>query len=126
MQERLERAFGVGSDGGGDGDSDSGQDQMADALGKILALVKQVRLSPQARAYFQKCCRLTGTPPATLITWVRTRWASLHAFLTRVLALKDAVNQFVNTADDSDEVPNLRNKYYADFRLSRKDWERLS
>jgi hypothetical protein len=32
---------------------------------------------------------------------------------------------FVELADDSDEVPPLKGKQYADFRLDRKDWERM-
>jgi hypothetical protein len=35
------------------------------------------------------------------------------------------VNLFVELADDSDEVPPLKGKQYADFRLDRKDWERM-
>jgi hypothetical protein len=35
------------------------------------------------------------------------------------------VNLFVELADDSDEVPTLKGKEYADFRLDRKDWERM-
>jgi hypothetical protein len=35
------------------------------------------------------------------------------------------VNLFVELADDSDEVPSLKGKQYADFRLDRKDWERM-
>ena len=29
-------------------------------------------------------------------------------------------------ADDSEEVPKLKNKLYLDFKLSRDDWDRLS
>jgi len=35
------------------------------------------------------------------------------------------VNLFVELADDSEEVPSLKGKRYADFRLDRKDWERM-
>ena len=28
-------------------------------------------------------------------------------------------------ADDSEEVPKLKNKSYSDFKLSRDDWDRL-
>jgi hypothetical protein len=31
----------------------------------------------------------------------------------------------VQLADDSDKVPDLQRKSYADFRLNRKEWERL-
>jgi hypothetical protein len=36
-----------------------------------------------------------------------------------------AVNHFVQGADDSDEVPDLQGKSYSDFKLSRRDWEKL-
>jgi hypothetical protein len=36
-----------------------------------------------------------------------------------------AVNRFVQLADDSDKVPDLQGKSYADFHLNRKEWERL-
>ena len=32
---------------------------------------------------------------------------------------------FIKLADDSDEVPPLKGKEYADFRLDRNDWERM-
>jgi hypothetical protein len=35
------------------------------------------------------------------------------------------VNLFVELADDSEEVPALKGKRYADFRLDRKDWEKM-
>jgi hypothetical protein len=31
----------------------------------------------------------------------------------------------VQLADDSEEVPKLKNKSYSDFKLSRDDWDRL-
>jgi hypothetical protein len=31
----------------------------------------------------------------------------------------------VELADDSGDVPNLKGKFYADFRLNRRDWEKL-
>ena len=38
-----------------------------------------------------------------------------------------AVNRFVMLADDSDEVPDLAgDKRYADFKLTRKDWDHLA
>jgi hypothetical protein len=36
------------------------------------------------------------------------------------------VDQFVLLADASDKVPNLpKNRCYADFQLTKKDWDRL-
>jgi hypothetical protein len=35
------------------------------------------------------------------------------------------VNRFTQLADDSDEVPDLKNKKYRDFRLSKADWVKM-
>ncbi|KAJ8457093.1 hypothetical protein ONZ45_g18454 [Pleurotus djamor] len=114
-------------DGDDNGPPDGGDEaaEVADALGKALSLVKQIRLSPQARAYFARCCVYTNIAPLVLLTWVRTRWASLAAFLERLIFLRPAVNHFIQTADDSEEVPELRNRTYATFRLTKRDWEKL-
>ncbi|KAK6971364.1 ribonuclease H-like domain-containing protein [Favolaschia claudopus] len=97
-----------------------------DALGKALALVKQVRASPQAQAFFKKMCAESGTPVLQLLGWIRTRWASMFTFLDRLILLRPAVSRFVLLADDSPEVPNLVKKSYATFRLSRQDWDQLA
>jgi hypothetical protein len=39
--------------------------------------------------------------------------------------LNKGVNRFVQLTDDSDKVPDLQNKSYADFQLYRSDWEKL-
>jgi hypothetical protein len=134
------------ADGGADGDPDAEEDgeafDAADALGKALALVTQIRLSPQARAFFKKCCRECGAPDLELLTWIRTRWASLYYFLDRIIVLKavcsspahrvcclthssKGVNRFTQLADESDEVPDLQKKSYAQFKLSKADWGEL-
>ena len=114
----------------------------ADSIGKAILLVKQVclsqsnfagtniwstqiRASPQARAFFKKSCQQVGVPVLQLLLWIRTRWASLYAFLDRLLTLKKGVNHFVRLADDSDEVPNLKGKSYSDFQLRKQDWARV-
>lgn len=35
------------------------------------------------------------------------------------------MNRFTNLADESHEVPTLRNKSYKDFKLERSDWKQL-
>lgn len=35
------------------------------------------------------------------------------------------INRFIQLADESDEVPNLKGKLYADFRLSAPEWAEL-
>ncbi|KAJ7465531.1 hypothetical protein FB451DRAFT_1179014 [Mycena latifolia] len=72
-----------------------------DAVGKGLALLNQIRKSPQAQAFFAKTCSAVDVPVLQLLGWVRTRWASLYAFLDRILLLQKAVNQFASTADET-------------------------
>lgn len=83
-------------------------------------------------------------PVLELLQWIRTRWASLYLFLDRILVLQkvsshflyvsdqcilnvllQAVNRFIQLADDSDEVPDLKDKKYRDFRLSKPEWKKL-
>ncbi|KAF5370479.1 hypothetical protein D9615_009743 [Tricholomella constricta] len=97
----------------------------ADSVGKALALVKQIRASPQARAFFKKSCQQNDVPTLQLLLWIRTRWASMYSFLDRMLTVRKAINHFVQLADDSDEVPTLRGKSYSDFRLGKQDWNKL-
>ncbi|KAJ7477409.1 hypothetical protein FB451DRAFT_1396398 [Mycena latifolia] len=59
-----------------------------DAVGKGLALINQIRKSPQAQAYSAKTCKTLEIPTLQLIGWIRTRWASLYAFLDRILLLQ--------------------------------------
>lgn len=96
-----------GSDEDGNGSDEPG-DGMSDAVGKALALIKQVssfyaitytlltllllmqiRLSPQARTAFQRVCRDCDAPQLQLKLWVRTRWAGLSHALERLILLKD-------------------------------------
>ena len=76
----------------GDGNLDEFDDGeefgSGDALGKALSLVKQIRRSPQASVFFEKSCREAGIQPLQLLTWVRTRWASLFDFLDRIIKLQ--------------------------------------
>lgn len=97
-----------------------------DVLGKVLAFVHQVRSSPQARKYFRKMCEEENIKPLQLLTWVRTRWASLHTALHRILKLRPALTKFVLLADTSNKVPKLRNgKTYEMFKMSASEWETL-
>ena len=105
-------------------------------------LFVQIRKSPQARAFFRKSCKETDVPPLQLLSWVKTRWASLFDFLDRILLLQPVyrdfmfscefadgffrpLTAFVQGADDSDKVPDLQGKYYSDFKLMKRDWEKL-
>ncbi|KAF5336641.1 hypothetical protein D9758_015942 [Tetrapyrgos nigripes] len=96
-----------------------------DVVGKVLALIRQICVSPQAHAYFRKCCISTNNRPLELRLWIRTRWASLHDALDRVIVLEKAIILFTQTADDNESVPKLKNKSYLDYRMSRVDWDHL-
>jgi hypothetical protein len=49
-------------------------------------LYLQIRMSPQARAFFRQMCEQVNVPKLELKLWVRTRWASLFDFLDRMLS----------------------------------------
>ena len=67
----------------------------------------------------------------------------MHNFLERMLILQKVSNiyiisqcyeglitikfyrVFVELADDSEEVPSLKGKQYANFHLDHKDWQRM-
>ncbi|KAH9972369.1 hypothetical protein BJV77DRAFT_1074894 [Russula vinacea] len=114
---------GEGNDDGVDEDTDF---TPGDSLGNALALVKQIRMSPQARTFFRSSCSQVRIKPLELLLWICTRWASLYKFLDRILMLWKGIDQFVLLADASEKVPNLmNNQLYVDFQLSKKDWDRL-
>ncbi|KAG2747616.1 hypothetical protein P692DRAFT_20736100 [Suillus brevipes Sb2] len=71
-----------------DEDEESVEFEVGDTVGKALAFVAQVRKSPQARVFLQKCCAEVNEPPLELLRWVRTRWASLFNMLERVFKLR--------------------------------------
>jgi hypothetical protein len=48
------------------------------------------------------------------------------AFIVLIEFLLQGISRFVQLADDSEEVPKLKNKMYSDFKLSRDDWDQLS
>lgn len=83
--------------------------EVADSIGKALALVNQVSIqvlerfshltcdgivigqickSLQAQAFFEKSCEEVNAPCLQLLYWVKTRWASLFTFLDRILILQ--------------------------------------
>ncbi|KAG2029790.1 hypothetical protein BDR03DRAFT_1017943 [Suillus americanus] len=87
--------------------------------------IEQIRKSPQARAFFRKACKEENVPELELLQWIRTRWVSLYKCLDRMLMLRQAINHFTNLADESHEVPTLRNKTYDNFKLNRSNWRHL-
>ncbi|KAI0808987.1 hypothetical protein BC629DRAFT_1437238 [Irpex lacteus] len=97
-----------------------------DVLGKLLALINQIRASPQARAYFEKTCLEEGLKPLQLLKWVRTRWGSMYDLLERAITLRKGINKFCRNADDSPQVPQLKNKEYSDYRITNQEWDLLS
>ncbi|KAG2036687.1 hypothetical protein BDR03DRAFT_1011442 [Suillus americanus] len=80
---------------------------VADAVGKVLALIKQ------------------GIPIHEILAWVGTHWASLFKCLECFLSLCLAVNHFTLLADESDEVLKLRNKSCGDLKLDQADCKKI-
>ncbi|KAH9983406.1 hypothetical protein BJV77DRAFT_1072911 [Russula vinacea] len=61
------------------GDSDNNDDDNekanftpGDSLGKVLAFVKQIQMSPQARMFFKSSCSQVGIKPLELLLWICT------------------------------------------------------
>jgi hypothetical protein len=48
----------------------------------------QVRLSPQARAFFSKQCGAANVPRLELLKWCRTRWSSMDNMIERLIELR--------------------------------------
>ncbi|KAF8801155.1 hypothetical protein BYT27DRAFT_7342075 [Phlegmacium glaucopus] len=96
-----------------------------DVLGKALALITQIRSSPQAKSYFAKVCVEEGLKPLELIKWVRTRWGSMFDLIDRLILDKRAVNKFCLVADTCGQVPKLQNKAYSDYYLTSAEWTLL-
>lgn len=59
-----------------------------DVIGKVIAMVHQIRASPQAREFLRKMLLEEGIKEAELLNWVRTRWASLYHCIVRVIDMR--------------------------------------
>ncbi|KIM59848.1 hypothetical protein SCLCIDRAFT_125451, partial [Scleroderma citrinum Foug A] len=70
-----------------------------DLLGKVLALITQIRLSPQAKTYFAIVCKEEGLKPLELVKWIRTHWGSMCDLIECFIQNKLAVNKFCLVAD---------------------------
>ncbi|KAG1767593.1 hypothetical protein EV702DRAFT_1282555 [Suillus placidus] len=93
-----------------DEDDDLG---VGDLIGKALVLVKQIRASPQAHTFFAQSCKQADVPVLELTQ-------------RHISHMLHGVNLFVKLADDSEDIPSLKGKrYYADFHLNKKDWEKM-
>ena len=125
-EDELESHYDAGDEEDGGDDEAAEQFTVGDTIGKALAIVTQIRKSPQARAFFQKCCIEAEVPTLELLKWIRTRWASLFHFLDRILKLQEGVNRFTLLADSSSAVPNLKGKSYSNFKLDDKEWKRIA
>ncbi|KIK78943.1 hypothetical protein PAXRUDRAFT_16598 [Paxillus rubicundulus Ve08.2h10] len=96
-----------------------------DLLGKVLALINQVRISPQAQTYFETVCKEEGLTPLQLIKWIRTQWGSMYDLIEHLVTNQAAVDKFCLIADASSKVPNLKKKKYSDYTISPNEWEML-
>lgn len=59
-----------------------------DTIGKVIAMVHQIRASPQARAFLSKMLLEEGLDDIELLNWICTRWASLYHCIDRVIYMK--------------------------------------
>jgi hypothetical protein len=60
-----------------------------DTLGKLLALVNQVRMSSEdVREYLAHSCHMHNIKPIELRLWVRSRWGSLTHCLSATLEVQ--------------------------------------
>ncbi|KAF5332358.1 hypothetical protein D9758_016940 [Tetrapyrgos nigripes] len=92
-----------------------------DVVGKFLALIRQIHASPQAHAYFKKCCISTNNQPLELKLWIRTWWASLHDALDRVIVLEKSWT----LVEDNSRHPTL-SKTIPTLEYMRSMWVAMS
>jgi len=86
----------------------------ADSIGKLCSSLKQYAPPylplvaclhviysdshfSSSSAFFKKSCEQVEVPVLQLLLWIRTRWASLYAFLDRLLILKKVSLFFFET-----------------------------
>jgi hypothetical protein len=116
-----------------------------DVLGKILAFINQVRMSSEGvRAYLEHVCVVHQLKPIKLCLWVRTRWGSMSHCLESTLAIQKvssynvilflfvltlcttkAIDYFCLAADSNEDLPPLKNKVWADYRLTLLEWRQV-
>ena len=100
----------------------------------------QIFKSPQACAFFKKCCTETGVTFMELLMCIWTCWALLFKMLEWMLWLCKVfsffiykmhvswlkyhlgVNRLIQLADKSNEVPDLKGKSYVAFKLLPQEW----
>jgi hypothetical protein len=69
-----------------------------------------------------------GNDTLDLLPYCKTRWGSWYGVITRLLTLKKAVKTFLNTADDSEDVPKVEKGQpkYEKYKLSEEEWGLLT
>ncbi|KAG1818336.1 hypothetical protein EV424DRAFT_1556667 [Suillus variegatus] len=102
---------------------------VARLLLKVCRFIAKVRWSLQAKKYFKKCCiDAIGNNTLEFLPYCKTRWGSWHGVITHLLVLKMAVKTFLNTADDSEDVPkvNKGQPKYEKYKPSEEEWKLLT
>ncbi|KAF8622966.1 hypothetical protein AX15_006605, partial [Amanita polypyramis BW_CC] len=96
-----------------------------DIVGKLLALIAQLRSSGQDTCnYFAQLATALGCPKWEPMLWVHTQWGSLSNCFTTALALQKAFNHFCCLADSNEGLPCLSHgKFWANYCLSSREWE---
>ncbi|KAJ7851147.1 hypothetical protein B0H14DRAFT_3662490 [Mycena olivaceomarginata] len=103
---KLLSTLGDGSDTPeSDAESEDDEWTTGDAVGKVLALIKQIRMSPQARAFLKSLLYPGGSLTA--------RAPSLGT---------NSMDVFIQVPGTSHP---LRNKFYRDYTLSKREWEKI-
>jgi len=86
VDEEIE--FKAGDTWKGSGSHQSGKSFNIYCVRSLSAFGCQIHASPQAKAFFAKCCLEEGIPVLELIKWIRMRWGSMHDLIERLLDCK--------------------------------------
>jgi hypothetical protein len=74
-----------------------------DALGKLMALVNQLRMSSEGtREYLFRTCIMQNVKPVELLLWIRTRWGSLTHCLESTLSIQKVRYSFYYLLRDTE------------------------
>lgn len=74
-----------------------------DALGKLMALVNQLRMSSEGtREYLSRTCIMQNVKPIELLLWIRTRWGSLTNCLESTLTIQKVCYHFYYLLRDTE------------------------
>ena len=97
--------------------------------------------SEGVRVYLDHVCAVNQLNPIKLRLWIRTRWGSMSNCLESTLAIQKvssyyhtcllftdtsflkAIDYFCLAADANEDLPPLKNRVWADYRLTPHEWK---